>query len=65
MRKGLGMQDRVIELEIKMAHFEQTVDELSDLIARQQTDIDRLNTKLLSLLAHIREREVDGVDKMA
>ena len=65
MRKGLGMQDRVIELEIKMVHFEQTVDELSDLIARQQTDIDRLNTKLLSLLAHIREREVDGVDKMA
>ena len=64
MRKGLGMQDRVIELEIKMVHFEQTVDELSDLIARQQTDIDRLNTQLLSLLAHIREREADVVDKM-
>ena len=64
MRKGLGMQDRVIELEIKMVHFEQTVDELSDLIARQQTDIDRLNTQLLSLLTHIREREADGVDKM-
>ena len=64
MRKGLGMQDRVIELEIKMVHFEQTVDELSDLIARQQTDIDRLNTQLLSLLAHIREREADAADKM-
>ena len=64
MRKGLGMQDRVIELEIKMVHFERTVDELSDLIARQQTDIDRLNTQLLSLLTHIREREADGVDKM-
>ena len=64
MRKGLGMQDRVIELEIKMVHFERTVDELSDLIARQQTDIDRLNTQLLSLLAHIREREADAADKM-
>ena len=58
------MKDRVIELEIKMAHFEQTIDELSDLITRQQTDIDRLNTQLLSLLAHIREREADVVDKM-
>ena len=64
MRKGLGMQDRVIELEIKMVHFERTVDELSDLIARQQTDIDRLNIQLVSLLAHIRQREADVVDKM-
>ena len=47
------MQDRVIELEIKLAHFEQTVDELSDLITLQQMDIDRLKTQLSSLLALI------------
>mgnify|MGYP001258583447 FL=1 len=58
------MKDRVIELEIKMAHFEQTIDELSDLIARQQTDIDRLNTQLVSLLAHITKHKTDAGDKL-
>lgn len=58
------MKDRVIELEIKMAHFEQTIDELSDLIARQQTDIDRLNTQLVSLLAHITKHNADAGDKL-
>lgn len=58
------MKDRVIELEIKMAHFEQTIDELSDLIARQQKDIDRLNTQLFSLLAHITKHNADAGDKL-
>ena len=58
------MKDRGIELEIKMAHFEQTIDELSDLIARQQTDIDRLNTQLVSLLAHINKHNTDAGDKL-
>ena len=58
------MKDRVIELEIKMAHFEQTIDELSDLIARQQTDVDRLNTQLVSLLAHITKHNTDVGDKL-
>jgi len=47
-----------------MAHFEQTIDELSDLIARQQTDIDRLNTQLVSLLAHITKHNTDVGDKL-
>tara|TARA_B100000676_G_C18091325_1_gene860107 strand:+ start:6956 stop:7135 length:180 start_codon:yes stop_codon:yes gene_type:complete len=58
------MQDRVIELEIKLAHFEQTVDELSDLITLQQMDIDRLKTQLSSLLALISERKADTGDKL-
>jgi len=58
------MKDRVIELEIKMAHFEQTIDELSDLIARQQTDIDRLNTQLVSLSAHITKHNTDVGDNL-
>ena len=58
------MKDRVIGLEIKMAHFEQTIDELSDLVARQQTDIDRLNTQLVSLLAHITKHNTDAADKL-
>ena len=40
------MEDRVIELEMKMAHFEQTIDELSEVLARPQTDIDRLRAHI-------------------
>ncbi|MBO89602.1 MAG: SlyX protein [Rickettsiales bacterium] len=58
------MQDRVIELEIRLAHFEQTVDELSDLITLQQMDIDRLKTQLSFLLAHISEHKADTGDKL-
>ena len=59
------MEDRVIELEMKMAHFEQALDELSEVIARQQTDIDRLRAHIDVLLKHIRERTADSGDNLA
>ena len=65
MNRGLGMEDRVIELEMKMAHFEQTIDELSEVIARQQTDIDRLRAHIGALLKHIREGTADSGDNLA
>ena len=36
------MQDRLTEIEIKLAHVEQTVNELNDVIVKQQTYIDSL-----------------------
>ena len=63
--KGLGMEDRMIELEMKMAHFEQTIDELSEVIAHQQTDIDRLRAHIDALLKHIREGTADSGDNLA
>lgn len=36
------MEDRITELEIKLAHMEQTVAELSDEMAAQQRTIDKL-----------------------
>ena len=36
------MQDRLIEIEIKLAHVEQTVNELNDVIVKQQAYIDSL-----------------------
>ena len=65
MSRGLGMEDRVIELEMKMAHFEQTIDELSEVIARQQTDIDRLRVHVDALLKHIRKGTADSGDNLA
>mgnify|MGYP001397768669 CR=1 FL=1 len=65
MNRGLGMEDRVIKLEMKMAHFEQTIDELSEVIARQQTDIDRLRAHIDALFKHIWEGAADSEDNLA
>ena len=59
------MEDRVIELEMKMAHFEQAIDELSEVIARQQTDIDRLRAHIDAFLKHIQEGTADSGDNLA
>ncbi len=40
------MQERITELEIKLAHLEQTVVELSDVLYRQQGMLDRLDSNL-------------------
>lgn len=36
------MQDQLTELEIKIAHIEHFLNELSDVLVRQQTYIDKL-----------------------
>jgi SlyX protein len=47
--------DRIESLEERIAHLTRAVDDLSDVVARQATEIDRL-TRLTHLLA---EREAD------
>lgn len=49
------MMDRMEELESKLAHLMRAVDDLSDIVARQSREIDRL-TRLTALLS---EREGD------
>jgi len=43
------MQDRVTEIEIKLAHAEQSLHELNDVIIRQQQQIDRLERQVATL----------------
>ena len=37
------MNDRTTEIEIKLAHLEQALNDMSDVLYAQQSDLDRLN----------------------
>ncbi len=39
------MQDRLTEIEIKIAHMEQSLSDLSDVLYRQQSLLDRLERR--------------------
>jgi SlyX protein len=41
-----SLEARLTELEVRLAHFEAMVDELSTVVADQQRDIDRLMSRL-------------------
>ena len=47
-------------LEEQIAHLTKTVDELSAVVARQQQEIDRLNSKVALLVEREAAREQDG-----
>ena len=48
------------ELEERIAHLERTVEELSDIVARQDADITRLVRQSEMLIAREAEREAAG-----
>jgi SlyX protein len=47
------MRDRLTEIEIKIAHMEQAVNELSDVLYHQQQLIERLETGLEKLAENL------------
>ncbi|MFU8865503.1 MAG: SlyX family protein [Rhodobacterales bacterium] len=49
-------------LEEKLAHLIRTVDDLSDVVAAQQTEIDRLTRRVEMLMQREGEREASGGD---
>ena len=51
------------EIEEKLAHLMRSADELSDVVARQQTEIDRLTARVEKLMR--REAERDAADGAA
>ncbi|MDX8411243.1 MAG: SlyX family protein [Mariprofundaceae bacterium] len=48
------MDERIIELETKMAYQDHTIHELSDVIAGQQKQIDALEAKMERVLEHLK-----------
>lgn len=49
-------------LEEKIAHLLRSVDDLSDTVARQEAEIDRLNHRVAMLMQREAEREYDAGD---
>ena len=48
------------QMEEKIAHLEKVVDDLSEVIARQDRDIDRLKTQVRFLMEREAGREGEG-----
>ena len=55
------MKDRILKLEETVAHLSRVIDELSDVVARQEAEIERLTRRVAMLMQRDAEREfADG-----
>jgi SlyX protein len=54
------MQDRIETIEIKLAHLEQAVAQISDVVARQQKELDRALDRNQRLTEKIAALESDA-----
>lgn len=54
------MSERITALEETVAHLTKVVDELSEVIARQDRDIERLARRLQMIMEREAERELDS-----
>lgn len=58
------MTDRITALEEQVAHLTRTVEELSDVLARQDGEIDRLTRRVGMLMTREAEREAETGDSV-
>ena len=55
-------EDRVERLEFKVAHLEKAIQELSDVVYRQQRELDALRERGHALAEQVQELEDRGTD---
>lgn len=55
-------EDRITELEITIAHHEQQIQDLSDIVTDQWKQIELLNKRLNKALSKIDQMQNDGND---
>ncbi len=51
--------DRLIEVEARLAHFERQCEDLSDVVARQTMEIDRLKKQVEVLSSRVLDLQAD------
>lgn len=49
------MEERFVDLETRLIYQERTIEELNEVVTRQQGQIDNLEEKLGAIVNHIRE----------
>jgi SlyX protein len=49
------MEDRFVDLESRLTYQERTIEELNEVVIRQQEQIDLLTEKLEAVVNHLRE----------
>jgi SlyX protein len=59
--KGARMDDSMARLEEKIAHLTRVTDDLSDVIARQDREIDRLTRRVALLMEREATREAEAL----
>ncbi|MNJ94635.1 hypothetical protein D3C87_123370 [compost metagenome] len=55
-------ENRIIELETKIAHQDVLLEELSQVLYQQQQQIDLMETKLTGLIKRIQDGNLNGTD---
>ena len=55
-----AVEDRLIALEIRLAHFERMAEDMSDVMAEQANTIDTLTAQLRRLRDRMEEMRLDG-----
>jgi SlyX protein len=54
LREDMPMDERLVDLEARLAFQERALQELNDVVVRQQRDIDRLTKELEALRIQVR-----------
>lgn len=55
--------DRIAELESRIAFQEEAIDKLSDIVARQETDLERLTRMIQILNSEIKSGGIEDSDQ--
>jgi uncharacterized coiled-coil protein SlyX len=53
-RKGVAMKERITDIEIQLMHHENTIQQLNEVITRQQLAIEELQTDFRQIMQHLR-----------